>query len=114
MIIELLYQLKYVTQVVDKIVLKIRYYKENDIQKREFIKNIKNEIDKGHKNAKYLEQKIKEKERSIKLFNRIEERNSKLYFLSFRKVDKYNTIGQKKERKKTISRDTSFFNFNLI
>ena len=114
LIIELLYQLKYVTQVVDKIVLKIRYYKENDIQKREFIKNIKNEIDKGHKNAKNLEQKIKEKERSIKLFNRIEERNSKLYFLSFRKVDKYNTIGQKKERKKTISRDTSFFNFNLI
>ena len=42
LIIELLYQLKYVTQVVDKIVLKIRYYKENDVQKREFIKNIKN------------------------------------------------------------------------
>ena len=77
------------------------------------IKKIKNDIDKKHKDAKNLEQKIKEKQKSIILFNKIEERNNKILFLSYRKVDKYNMISKKGQNKKIKVKNTSFFNFNI-
>ena len=113
LIADMLYKLTFITRIIDSIFLEFKYYKEHDTIKRELIKKIKNDIDKKHKDAKNLEQKIKEKQKSIILFNKIEERNNKILFLSYRKVDKYNIISKKSQNKKIKAKNTSFFNFNI-
>ena len=113
LIADMLYKLTFITRIIDSIFLEFKYYKEHDTIKRELIKKIKNDIDKKHKDAKNLEQKIKEKQKSIILFNKIEERNNKILFLSYRKVDKYNMISKKSQNKKIKVKNTSFFNFNI-
>ena len=109
--LEIMFKLKYISQVLDSVYNKFKYYKENDIAKSELIKKTKIEIDKSHKNAKNMEQKKKEKEKSIKLLNEIEERNNKLFFLSYRKVDKHSYIGKKNKRKSSDNSKISFLNF---
>ena len=113
LIADILYKLTFITRIIDSIFLEFKYYKEHDTIKRELIKKMKNDIDKKHKDAKNLELKIKEKQKSIILFNKIEERNNKILFLSYRKVDKYNMISKKSQNKKIKVKNTSFFNFNI-
>ena len=108
---EMIFKLKYITQVLDSIYSKFKYYKENDINKSELIKKTKNEIDKNHKNAKNMEQKQKEREKSIKLLNKIEERNNKIFFLSYRKIDNHSIIGKKNKIKSSNISKVSFMNF---
>ena len=108
---EMIFKLKYITQVLDNIYNKFKYYKENDINKSELMKKTKSEIDKNHKNAKNMEQKIKEREKSIKLLNKIEERNNKIFFLSYRKVDNHSIIGKKNKIKSSNISKVSFMNF---
>ena len=114
LIAEMIIKLKFIIQIVDSIFLEFKYYKEHDKHKSELIKKIKSEIDKKHKDAKNLEQKIKEKEKSIKLLNKIEERNNKIFFLSYRKIDNYNIVSKKNQKKKMKETKTSIFNFNII
>ena len=111
---EMLYKLKYITQFINALLTEIKYYKKHDAYKREIIKKMKIEIDKNRKFEKTMEQKLKEKEKSIKLLNKIEEKNNKLYFISYRKVDKYKTFVKKEKRKNSEKTKISFFNFNLI
>lgn len=110
---EMLNKLKFITQIVDNILLEFRYYTNNDKQKKELIKKMKSDIDRKHKDAKNLEQKIREKQKSIKLINKIEERNNKVLFLSYRKVDNYSTLTKKKKNKSFKTKRTSFFNINF-
>ena len=100
--------------IKDALLTEIKYYKKHDAYKREIIKKMKSEIDKNRKFEKTMEQKLKEKEKSIKLLNKIEEKNNKLYFISYRKVDKYKTFVKKEKRKNSEKTKISFFNFNLI
>ena len=113
LIAEMIFKLKYITQITDDIFLEFQFYKENDQQKSELIKKIKSEIDKEHKDEKNLEQKLKIKQKSINLFNKVEERNNKIYFLNYRKVDNHDIIPKKNEKKKLKATKSSFFNFDF-
>lgn len=108
---EILHKLKYITKVTDTILLEFKYYKNNDPHKREIIRKMKSDIDKKRKDAKNLESKLKEKQKAIKLLNKIEERNNRILFLSFRKVNKYNTISKKKKSKTKRKKKNSFDDF---
>lgn len=114
LIAEMIVKLKFIILTVDSIILEFKYYKEHDKQKSELIKKTKSEIDKKHKDAKNMEQKIKEKQKSIKLLNKIEERNNKIFFLSYRKIDNYNVVSKKNQKQKIKDTKTSIFNFNII
>ena len=114
LIAEMIVKLKFIILTVDSIILEFKYYKEHDKQKSELIKKTKSEIDKKHKDAKNMEQKIKEKQKSIKLLNKIEERNNKIFFLSYRKIDNYNVVSKKNQKQKIKDTKNSIFNFNII
>jgi hypothetical protein len=114
LIAEMIVKLKFIILTVDSIILEFKYYKEHDKQKSELIKKTKSEIDKKHKDAKNMEQKIKEKQKSIKLLNKIEERNNKIFFLSYRKIDNYNVVSKKNQKQKIKDTKASIFNFNII
>ena len=114
LIAEMIVKLKFIILTVDSIILEFKYYKKHDKQKSELIKKTKSEIDKKHKDAKNMEQKIKEKQKSIKLLNKIEERNNKIFFLSYRKIDNYNVVSKKNQKQKIKDTKNSIFNFNII
>ena len=114
LIAEMIVKLKFIILTVDSIILEFKYYKEHDKQKSELIKKTRSEIDKKHKDAKNMEQKIKEKQKSIKLLNKIEERNNKIFFLSYRKIDNYNVVSKKNQKQKIKNTKSSIFNFNII
>lgn len=112
LIIEILYKLKYITQVTNIILSEFKFYREHDKEKSELIKRLKYEIDKHHKAAKSIEQKNKEKERSLKLLNRIEEKNNKILFLPKKKVVKNNSFTKiNRIKKSTVEEETSFLDF---
>ena len=113
-IVEILYRLKYISQILDKLFIEIDFYKTYDEQKCEIIKQTKRDIDKVKKQEKTYKAKLIEKEKTVKLLKKIEERNNKIYFVSFRKVDKYNYASRKKSKKETEESELSFLNFNLI
>ena len=112
MALDILYKLKYITQTTNIIANEFKFYREHDKYKCELIKNMKYEIDKGHKAAKSLEQKIKEKEKSLKLLNRINEKSNKILFIPKKKVDMIKIIPKKNKIKKAeFEKDNSFLDF---
>ena len=112
MALDILYKLKYITQATNIIANEFKYYREHDKYKSELIKTMKYEIDKGHKAAKSLEQKIKEKEKSLKLLNRINEKSNKILFIPKKKVDMVKIIPKKNKIKKAeFEKDNSFLDF---
>ena len=60
---------------------------EDNISIQKFISKIKYEIEKEHKNEKAYLQKIKQMEKHLKLYEKIEARNNKIYFLPKKKLD---------------------------
>ena len=86
---EIINMLRYIEIKTDELIHKIySIFQDNDkksIQK--YILKIKYEIEKEHKNEKAYLQKIKRMEKLRKLYEKIEERNNKIYFISKKKVD---------------------------
>ena len=110
--LDLLYKMKYITQTINIIFNEFKYYREHDKYKSEIIKQTKWELDKQHKAAKSLEQKIKEKERAFKLLNKINEKSNKILFIPKKKVDMNKSIPKKSIIKKLeFEKDTSFLVF---
>ena len=81
--------LKNIEMKVNELINKINEFikKENKISPKEFIKKIKIEIEKGHKIEKAQKQKIKQLEKHKKLYEKIKERNNKIFFLPKKKID---------------------------
>ena len=94
---KILYRLKYITFVADYFSAQFKIYKNSQKGNKEYFIKLKNEIEKNHKIQKAAEQRIKDKENIIKLEKQIEERNNKIYFLPYRKIDLYNNIKDDKE-----------------
>ena len=112
-LIEMLFKIKYVTMIANKILIEFKFYKENDEHKRALIKKLKNQIDKESKMAKNLEQKRKEKQKFFKFLNKVKEKNEKILFIPYRKVDKSTKIYQKKKIMKNEDSISSFFNLDI-
>ena len=112
-LIEMLFKIKYVTMIANKILIEFKFYKENDEHKRALIKKLKNQIDKESKMAKNLEQKRKEKQKFFKFLNKVKEKNEKILFIPYRKVDKSTKISQKKKIMKNEDSISSFFNLDI-
>ena len=86
---EIINMLKYIEIKVNELINKINLFikKENKISSKDFIKKIKIEIEKDHKIEKAEIQKFKQKEKYKKLYEKIQERNNKIYFLPKKKID---------------------------
>jgi len=86
----ILSKLKYITSIVDYLFAQLSIYKSNKNGKNELLIKLKNEIEKNHKIQNAEKQRLKNKENTIKLQNKIEERNNKIYFLPYKKTNNYN------------------------
>ena len=96
---EIIYMLKYIEFQVDELIKKVySYHSSNDkMPIKKFIFKIKFEIEKEHRKEKADLQKLLIKEKNKKLYEEIESRNQKIYFLPKKKVD-ISIINQKKRK----------------
>ena len=92
------FKLKYITFVLDYLLAKFKIYKNPNDGKSELLNKLKNEIEKNNKIRKAYEQRVKDKENIIKLKNKIEERNNKIYFLPYKKVEIYSKNKSQKDK----------------
>ena len=88
---EIIIMLRYIETKTDKLINKINSKIRNDmdgkVSIKEFIFHIKYEIDREHKNENALKQKKLQREKYRKIYESIEERNNKIYFLPKKKLD---------------------------
>ena len=104
---KILIKLKYITFILDYLLVKFNDYKKRN---NELLNKLRNEIEKKHKMQKAAEQRVKDIENIIKLEKKIEERNNKIYFLPYKKIESYNNkrndnngnLGSKTNKKKNI------------
>ena len=114
---EIILKLKFVERVTDFLCGEYeKITKGNSIKKKKVLKKIIYEIEKKHKIKNYEIQKQKKLERELELLNKIEEKNKKIYFLPYKKVDyaAEEMFKEKQEIKKnleTISNDPDVMNF---
>ena len=86
---KVLYELKYINFIVHYLLSKFAIYNSNNYEKKDELNKLKNEIENNNKIKKAEEQRIQIAEKIIKMKNKIEERNNKVYFLSYRKIEHY-------------------------
>ena len=104
---KILIKLKYITFILDYLLVKFNEYKKRN---NELLNKLRNEIEKKHKMQKAAEQRVKDIENIIKLEKKIEERNNKIYFLPYKKIESYNNkrnynngnLSSKRNKKKNI------------
>jgi hypothetical protein len=86
-------KLKFINFTIDYILTKFRNY---DNKKKIRLKELRKEIERGHKIQNTIEQKIQNSKNLVEKQNKIIERNNKIYFLPYRKIDRYKNINAKK------------------
>ena len=86
-------KLKFINFTIDYILTKFRNY---DNKKKIKLKELRKEIERGHKIKNNIEQKIQNSKNFVEKQNKIIERNNKIYFLPYRKIDRYKNINAKK------------------
>ena len=84
---EIIYIIEYIECSCDFLLEKIRYYKRDE-KKNELLQKIANDIDKKHKQEKPGKLRVEYLEKSLKLIEKIKNKNNKL-FLKNQKVDYY-------------------------
>ena len=84
---EIICIIEYIECSIDYLLEKIRYYKRDE-NKTELLQKIINEIDKYHKKEKPGKSRTEDLEKSLKLIEKIKNKNNKV-FLSNKKVDYY-------------------------
>ena len=88
---EIIIMIRFIETKTDKLINKINSKIKNDmngkLSVKEFILNIKYEIDRAHKTENAFKQKMLQREKYRKLYESIEERNNKIYFLPKKKLD---------------------------
>ena len=109
-----LYKLKYITFVVDYLLAQFKIYNSHAYGKRELYIELKNEIDKKHKNQKANEKILKDNEKNNRLKRKIEERNNKIYFLPYKKINIYNNYQRKGIKSSDLNRSTNIHFDDLI
>ena len=86
-------KLKFINFTIDYILTKFRNY---DNKKKIKLKELRKEIERGHKIKNNIEQKIQNSKNLVEKQNKIIERNNKIYFLPYRKIDHFkNKIAKK-------------------
>ena len=80
------------------------YNNQNDIYYDELIK-LQNDAEKQHKLEKTQKQREELSQRFVKLKEKIEKRNNKVYYLPKKKYEKYSGIVNKKEKKQIIKKE---------
>jgi hypothetical protein len=91
--IDIMPKLKFINFTIDYILTKFRNY---DNKKKIRLKELRKEIERGHKIQNTIEQKIQNSKNFIEKQNKIIERNNKVYFLPYRKIDHYKNMNVKK------------------
>lgn len=87
-----LIQMKLIEIIINYLKRYIRRKGEEDINNIYIMKKTKQEIELEHKKMKAEKHKIYLKKRMGQLVKRMEEKNNKIYFLSGKKVNKYNMV----------------------
>ena len=90
---DIIQKLKFINFTIDYILTKFRNY---DNKKKIKLKELRKEIERGHKIKNNIEQKIQNSKNFVEKQNKIIERNNKIYFLPYRKIDHYKNISAKK------------------
>jgi hypothetical protein len=99
---EMLEYLKKIEIYIDYLDSKFKIYNnQNDIYYEELIK-LQNEAEKQHKLEKTQKQREELSQRFVKLKEKIEKRNNKVYYLPKKKYEKYYGLINKKEKKQII------------
>ena len=98
--------LKYIEVKTDELINNVNSYNKDECKTsmKSFIFKIKLEIDKNHKKEKAELQKIKQRERYIKLYEEIEAKNNKIYTLPRKKLD-ISRIKSKQKKVKIIKKE---------
>ena len=99
---EILFKLKYITFTIDYLISKFKYYNSGDYGQNQLLIRLKNEIEKEHKNKKADEQKMLIQKKVNKLRKKLEERNNKIYFLPYKKIDIIKNKRDSKKRNKSF------------
>ena len=99
---EILYKLKYITFIIDYLISKFKIYNSIEFSKNKLLIKLKNEIEKNHKIEKAAEQRLQFEKKAIKLRKKLEERNNKIYFLPYRKIDINNNKKDSKNKNKSF------------
>lgn len=86
-------KMKYINFTIDYILTKFRNY---DNKKKTKLKELRKEIERVHKIENTIEQKKQNSKNFVEKQNKIIERNNKIYFLPYRKIDHYKNINAKK------------------
>ena len=102
---EMLEYLKKIEIYIDYLDSKFKIYNnQNDIYYEELIK-LQNEAEKQHKLEKTQKQREELSQRFVKLKEKIEKRNNKVYYLPKKKYEKYYGLINKKEKKQIIKEE---------
>ena len=102
---EMLMMLKYVEIAVDGLFAVVNYYNSNEEVYYGRLKQIKNKIEMKHKIEHALHQKEVDKEKWLRLQERIQERNNKVYYKQYRKGNDYYKWLMKNTKRKMISEE---------
>jgi len=84
---EILSKLKYISYITDYLLVQFKIYNSNEYGQKELLNKLKNEIEKNHKLQYASEQRLHNQKKFLKLKKKLEERNNKIYFLPYRKVE---------------------------
>ena len=96
---DIVFQLKYISYVIDYLLEQFKIYNSNEYKQNKLLNKLKSEIEKDHKYKNANEQRLQIQKKSIKLRKKLEERNNKIYFLPYKKVDLYeNKSNEKSDR----------------
>ena len=95
---KVLYELKYINFTVHYLLSKFAIYNSNNYEKKDELNKLKYEIENNNKIKKAEEQRIQIEEKIIKMKNKIEERNNKVYFLTYRKIEHYRSQSAPKKQ----------------
>ena len=102
---EILLKLKYITYAIDYLLEKFKIYNSCEQGENKLLNKLKNEIEKNHKIENAAEQKLQIEKKAIKLRNKIEERNNRIYFLPYRKIDVHKNKNDNKTKVKRCDND---------
>ena len=99
---DILSKLKYITFIIDYLLAKFKIYNSSDNGQKELLNKLKNEIEKNHKIKNAAEQRLQFQKKAIKLRKKLEQRNDKISFLPYRKVDFFNNKKESKNKLKSL------------
>jgi len=90
---DIMSKLKFINLTIDYILTKFRNY---DNKKKNKLKELRKEVERSHKIKNTIDQKIQNSKNFVEKQNKIIERNNKIYFLPYRKIELYKNKNTKK------------------